>query len=124
MFRRNRFSLSTTRLRRILSWKFLFYDLLLPVFARTRAGARRHDTRTLRPAGHVAAPTTTQAATRRAGAGSAALDADWTIESTWPGSRPIRRDFWVATIPWIACPTRQFSVDSTYVDMSACADSG
>ena len=28
--RRRRFSLSTKRLRRVLSWKFVFYDLLLP----------------------------------------------------------------------------------------------
>ena len=27
---RRRFSLSTRRLRRILSWKFVFYDLLMP----------------------------------------------------------------------------------------------
>ena len=28
--RKRRFSLSTRRMRRVLSWKFVFYDLLLP----------------------------------------------------------------------------------------------
>ena len=39
--RKRRFSLSTRRMRRVLSWKFVFYDLLLPTLR--LLGATRGD---------------------------------------------------------------------------------
>ena len=41
ILKKRKFSLSTRRMRRILSWKFVFYDLLLP--ALHRRGAARDD---------------------------------------------------------------------------------
>ncbi len=79
-----RLALSSQTLRRVLSWKFVFYDLLLPVLR--ALGPARGDAilgglgrlaMVLRPGqvGHL------RTVLERA---RTALDADWSIEATWP----------------------------------------
>jgi phosphatidylinositol dimannoside acyltransferase len=80
---RRRFSLSTRRLRRILSWKFVFYDLLMP--ALRGLGATRGDA-ILGFLGQMAMALRLRRQKRLRAAlssASAALDADWPIEPTW-----------------------------------------
>ena len=95
---KRRFSLSTRRLRRVLCWKFVFYDLLLP--ALRRLGPARGDA-ILGFLGRLAMAVRPRrgnglrAALERA---SAALDADWSIETTWPAlaantARFLARDY-------------------------------
>jgi lauroyl/myristoyl acyltransferase len=82
--RRRRFSLSTKRLRRVLSWKFVFYDLLLP--ALRMLGPTRGDA-ILGLLGRLAMAVRPRRRRRfRASLAraSAALDADWSIDSTLP----------------------------------------
>jgi lauroyl/myristoyl acyltransferase len=84
MLRRRRYSLSTKRLRRILSWKFLFYDLLLPLLR--ALGPARGDA-ILALLGRMAMAVRPRRRRRLRAAlvrASAALDADWSIETTWP----------------------------------------
>jgi lauroyl/myristoyl acyltransferase len=96
--RRRRFSLCTKRLRRVLCWKFVFYDLLLP--ALRALGATRGDA-ILGLLGRLAMAVRPgrrkrlRASIERAGA---ALDADWSIETTWPAlaantARFLARDY-------------------------------
>ncbi len=86
------------RLRRIWSWKFVFYYLLLPVLR--RLGPARGD-RILGLLGRLALAiqprrrARLRAALRRAGA---ALDADWPLDATWPAlaantARFLARDY-------------------------------
>ena len=91
-------SLSTRTMRRILSWKFVFYELLLPVLR--GLGPARGDAilgflgwlaMVVRPRGAIRM----RAALERA---STALDADWSIETTWPAlaantARFLARDY-------------------------------
>jgi len=82
--KRRRFSLSTRRLRRILSWKFVFYELLLP--ALRQLGPARGDV-ILGLLGRLAMAVRPRRRRRLRAAlsrASAALDADWSIETTWP----------------------------------------
>ena len=81
---RRRFSLSTKRLRRVLSWKFVFYDLLLPVLR--ILGPARGDA-ILGFLGRLAMALRPRRRKRfRASLvrASAALDADWPIETIAP----------------------------------------
>jgi lauroyl/myristoyl acyltransferase len=101
---RRRFSLSTRRLRRIFSWKFLFYDVLLPLLR--ALGPARGDAvlgflgrlaMALRPR----SKRRLRAALERAGV---ALDADWSIETTWPAlaantARFLGRDYPLDCLP-------------------------
>jgi phosphatidylinositol dimannoside acyltransferase len=86
------------RLRRIWSWKFVFYELLLP--ALRRLGPARGD-RILGLLGRIGLAiqpkrrARLRAALRRAGA---ALEADWPLEATWPAlaantARFLARDY-------------------------------
>ena len=95
---RRRFSLSTRRLRRILSWKFVFYDLLMPALARLGSNTWRRDPGISGPAGDGIATSAAKTTSRGAVARSAALDADWSIETTWPAlaantARFLARDY-------------------------------
>ncbi len=84
MRKKRKFSLSTRRMRRILSWKFVFYDLLLP--ALRRLGPARGDA-ILALLGRLAMAVRPRSRRRLRTAlerASAALDADWSIETTWP----------------------------------------
>jgi len=82
--KRRRFSLSTPRLRRILSWKFVFYALLLP--ALRRLGPARGDV-ILGLLGRLVMAVRPRRRRRLRAAllrANAALDTDWSIETTWP----------------------------------------
>src|SRR5580693_505668 len=84
MPKKRKFSLSTRRMRRILSWKFVFYDLLLP--ALRRLGPARGDA-ILALLGRLAMAVRPRSRRRLRTAlerANAALDADWSIETTWP----------------------------------------
>jgi lauroyl/myristoyl acyltransferase len=82
--RRRRFSLSTRRLRRVLSWKFVFYDLLLP--ALRMLGPTRCDAilGLLGRAAMAIRPRRRRRFRASLQRASVALDADWSIEATWP----------------------------------------
>ena len=92
-------SLSTRRLRRILSWKFVFYDAA-PARAAWHWGRRAATRSSAFWAGWRwrygrGGGTRLRAALERAGA---ALDADWSIETTWPAlaantARFLARDY-------------------------------
>jgi len=96
--KKRRFSLSTRRLRRVLSWKFAFYDLFLP--ALRRLGPARGDI-ILGLLGRLAMAVRPRRRRRLRAAllrASAALDADWSIETTWPAlaantARFVGRDY-------------------------------
>ena len=81
---RRRFSLSTKRARRVLSWKFVFYDLLLPVLR--MLGPTRGDA-ILGWLGRLSMAVRPRRRRRLCAAlvrANTALDADWSIETTWP----------------------------------------
>jgi phosphatidylinositol dimannoside acyltransferase len=91
-------SLSSRRMRRVMSWKFVFYDLFLP--ALRGLGPARGDAilgflgwlaMVVRPRRGIRM----RAALERA---STAIDADWSIETTWPAlaantARFLARDY-------------------------------
>jgi phosphatidylinositol dimannoside acyltransferase len=95
---RRKFSLSTRRMRRILSWKFVFYEVLLPVLR--GIGPRRGDAilgflgwlaMVVRPGRGRKLSTALERA-------CVALDADWSIETTWAAlaantARFVARDY-------------------------------
>jgi phosphatidylinositol dimannoside acyltransferase len=91
-------TLGTLGLRRMMSWKFLFYDLLLP--ALRGLGPARGDAILgllgwLAIVAHPRRGRRLKAALERA---STALDADWSIKTTWPAlaantARFLARDY-------------------------------
>ncbi len=80
---RRRFSLSTRRLRRILSWKFAFYELLLP--ALRGLGATRGDVilGLLGQLAMVLRPRLKRRLRAALARASAVLDVDWPKKTTW-----------------------------------------
>jgi phosphatidylinositol dimannoside acyltransferase len=111
LHRKRRFSLTTRRLRRILSWKFLFYDLLLPILR--ALGPARGDAvlgllGRLAMAARPRSRNRLRAALARAGA---ALDVDWSIDATWPRlaantARFLGRDYPLDRLPDAAILSR------------------
>ena len=91
-------TLTLRGLRRILSWKFVFYDVVLP--ALRGLGPARGDA-TLGLLGWLAIAARPRRGMRLRAAlerASTALDADWTIETTWPAlaantARFLARDY-------------------------------
>ena len=99
-------SLSTRQMRRILSWKFVFYDLLLP--ALRGLGPARGDA-ILGFLGWLAMVVRPRRGTRIRAAlerASTALDADWPIETTWPALAANTARFLRATTRSTARPTK------------------
>jgi lauroyl/myristoyl acyltransferase len=104
MLRRSKKFALSTRLRRILSWKFLFYDLLLPMLRSlgpTRADAILGFLGRLAMAVRPRSRSRLRAALVRA---AAALDADWSIAQTWPAlaantARFLGRDYPLDCLP-------------------------
>jgi lauroyl/myristoyl acyltransferase len=95
---RRKFSLSSRRMRRVLGWKFVFYELLLP--ALRALGPRRGDV-ILGSLGWLATVVRPRRSRKMRAAlerASEALDADWSVNSTWPAlaantARFLARDY-------------------------------